>query len=365
MSHKYKTWVEISKKALRNNAEVARRLLMPDTKLLAVVKANAYGHGLVETSNLFSNLTDWFGVDNIDEAVLLRKTGIKMPVLVMGHTSADRFPEAVKHGIRLTIYNSLPSDISPSLTLHLKVDTGMSRQGVTVLDLPNFLKLLPKNANIEGVFTHFADADNLKDGSYTGLQLANFKYALEILEKHHIKPKIIHTSATTGLLTMPETQFNMVRLGIALYGLWPSAEFEKKFKKLNLQPALTWKTRVAQIKNIKKGVSVGYGITEKVKRDSIIGVLPVGYYDGYDRFLSSIGEVLVGGKRCKILGRVSMNLMVADISNVKNPKLWDEVILIGEQDNEHITAEELAEKIGTISYEVVSRINPLLPRVVI
>lgn len=361
----HKTWVEVSKSALGSNTKIIRRLLSEKTKLLAVVKSNAYGHGLAETAKLFCNYdADWLGVDNLDEALLLRQQKIKVPILVMGYTSPERFAEAVKHNLRLTLYNLdfCPPILNTSPLIHLKIDTGMSRQGITLSDLPMFLKNLPRGTNVEGVFTHFANADNLRDRSYPNLQLANFKKAMEIFEKHSIKPAISHASATTGLLTMPEAQFDMVRVGIALYGLWPSVEFAKKFKKLGLEPTLSWKTRVVQIKKIKKNTPVGYGITEKVKKDSTIAVLPAGYYDGYDRGLSSLGEVLIGGKRSKVLGRISMNLMVADVSGVNNPKVWEEVVLIGEQGKETITAEKLANKLGTISYEVVSRINPLLPR---
>ena len=374
----YKTWVEVSKKALLNNVEIVRRLLKPGVKLMAVVKSNAYGHGLLETAKILGSGTTaqrhaplsrsiWLGVDNIDEAILLRISGIKSPVLVMGFTPKERFGEAARHDLRLTLYNKISPGDYAKIKFHLKIDSGMSRQGVTLADLPRFIKTLPRGTNIEGVFTHFANADNLQDRSYPDLQFNNFKKALQILEESGINPTIRHVSATTGLLTMPEAQFDMVRIGLALYGLWPSAEFVKKFNPptggLGLEPTLSWKTRIAQIKKIKKNTPVGYGITERVKKDSTIAVLPVGYYDGYDRGLSSIEEVLISGRRCKVLGRISMNLMVVDVSDVNNPKVWDEVILIGTQGTEQITAEELAGKIGTIGYEVVSRINPLLPRV--
>lgn len=396
MVHNYKTWVEVSKKALLNNAEVVRGLIGPTVRIMAVVKSNAYGHGLVETAKMLTsserfeveprNIPDvqplgvgWLGVDNIDEAILLRENKIKNPILVLGHTPPVRFPEAVKHNLRLTVYNLFP----PSLILntgpltHLKIDTGMSRQGILVPDLPKFLKSIPRWLPIEGVYTHFANADNLKDRSYPNLQLANFKKAIEILKRQKIEPQILHASATTGLLTMPEAHYGMVRVGIGLYGLWPSLKFKNGFKNLKIEPALSWKTRIVQIKKIKKGTPVGYGTTERVKKDTRIAVLPVGYYDGYMRSLSGKSHVLIGGRRCKILGRISMNLMVADISGVQKTMVGDlpsssfgnkklglgEVVLIGTQGHKSVTAEELAEKASTISYEIVSRINPLLPRV--
>jgi len=362
----YKTWVEISGDALKNNILIARKRLMPHTKLLAVIKSNSYGHGLVETAKIFSRYdVDWLGVDNIDDAIILRRSGIKNPILVLGLTSSSRFKEAAKNNLRLTLYNDLKSDLSwKRIPFHIKIDTGMSRQGILISDLARFLKKLPPGINIEGVFTHFANADS-NDRSYPDFQFGSFLRAMEIFKDFGIQPEIYHASATTGFLTMPKAQLDMVRLGVILYGLWPSIPFAEKFKRLGIRNALTWKTRVVQIKNIKQNTPVGYGITEKVKKDTKIAVLPVGYYDGYDRGLSSIGEVLIGGRRCKVLGRISMNLMVVDVSKAKNPKIWDEVVLIGRQGGENITAEELADKIETISYEIVSRINPLLPRIYI
>lgn len=391
----YKTWVEVEKRALQNNAQIVRRLIGPEihpvrgrpvessatatsgwpasngARLMAVVKSNAYGYGLVETAKILAGV-DWFGVDNIDEAILLRKNGIKNPILVLGFTPVDRIKESVNYNdLRFTIYDSeilkqLSKSQKPEVRgqkLHLKIDTGMSRQGVLVNDLPKFLRLLPHDLSLEGVYTHFANADNLKDRSHPNFQLANFKKALEILKRHKIEPQIVHANATTGLLTMPEADHDMVRVGIALYGLWPSAEFKNKFKNLKVKPALSWKTRVVQIKKIKKGTPVGYGITERVKKDTRIAVLPVGYYDGYMRALSGKGHVLIGGKRCKILGRISMNLSVVGVSSCPKVKVGDEVVLIGTQGRERIIAEELAEKADTISYEIASRINPLLPRI--
>lgn len=391
---------------MQNNAQIVRELIKPETRLMAVVKSNAYSHGLVETAKIFANPhlvveplsgsatksecfevepqnipevqplgADWLGVDNIDEAILLRESGIKNPILVLGYTPANRIKNAANYnGLRFTIYDpeilkQLSKSQKPEVRgqrLHLKVDTGMSRQGVLLSDLPKFLTLLRSDLNkllIEGVYTHFANADNLQDRKYPNLQLANFKKAIEILKQRKIEPQIVHASATTGLLTMPEAHYDMVRVGIALYGLWPSGEFREKLKPLKIEPALSWKTRTIQIKKIKKGTSVGYGITERVKKDTRIAVLPVGYYDGYMRALSGKGEVLIGGKRCRILGRISMNLSVVDASNCPKAKISDEVVLIGTQGREKITAEELAEKAGTISYEIVSRINPLLPRI--
>src|SRR3989344_1771486 len=261
-TQQFRTWVEVSESAIRNNVKVVKKLLNPETKLMAVVKSNAYGHGPA-TAGLFSKYgVDWFGVDNIDEAIELRKQGIRKPILVLGYTPLERARDAVFYNVQSTIYDAgwfKSSKLkSKNYKLHLKIDTGMSRQGVLVDDLPKLLRQIPKGLNFE----------------------------------------VIHAAATTGLLTMPESHLDLVRAGVALYGLWPSVEFAKKFQHLNLKPVLSWRTRIVQIKNISRGTPIGYGIAEQVKKKTTIGVLPVGYYDGYSRNLSSLGEVLVNGKRC-------------------------------------------------------------------
>ena len=368
-----KTWVEVSKDALKYNVETIRRLANPTAGgkiVMGVVKSNAYGHGLVETAKLFLKYgADWLGVDNIDEAISLRKAKVNFPILVLGYTPVALFSLAAKYKIKLTLYGEeifkQASKFKKGIDFHLKIDTGMSRQGVLVSDLPIFLSNLKKfpEVKLEGVFTHFANADNLSDPSYPRQQLANFYRALEIIKKIGLTPKIVHAAATTGLFALPEAMFEMVKIGVAFYGLWPSQEFKNRFSSFNLTPALAWKTRIVQIKKIPKNTPVGYGITEKVKKDSTVALLPIGYYDGYFRSLSSVGEVLVSGQRCKVLGRISMNLTVVDINKASGARVGDEAVLIGQMGDEQITAEEIAEKLGTISYEVVARINPLLPRV--
>ena len=366
-----KTWVEVSKDALKYNVETIQRLAQRKT-VMGVVKSNAYGHGLVETAKLFLKYgVDWLGVDNVDEAVLLRKAKVGSPILVLGYTPVALFSLAAKYKIKLTLYGEeifkQASKFKKSIDFHLKIDTGMSRQGVLVSNLPTFLnnfKNFPE-VKVEGVFTHFANADNLSDPSYPRQQLTNFREALEIIKNFGLTPKVVHAAATTGLFALPEAMFDMVRVGVAFYGLWPSQDFQSRFSSFNLKPALNWKTRIIQIKKIPKGTPVGYGITEKVKKDSTVALLPVGYYDGYFRAFSSIGEVLISGQRCKVLGRISMNLTVVDASKVNDVRVGDEVVLIGQMGSEQITAEEVARKLNTISYEVVSRINPLLPRIYI
>lgn len=369
MSSNLKTWVEVSKTALEHNIGVVKNLAKGKI-VMGVVKSNAYGHGLVETAKLFLKYgVDWIGTDSLEEAVILRRANLTAPMLVLGYTPVAKLALAARHNIKLIFYGEeilkTSSWFKGKIDWHLKIDTGMSRQGLRVEDLPALasqLNHLPE-MKMEGVLTHFANADDLPDLIYARRQLAQFHQALAILEQHNLRPKIVHAAATPAFFSLPEAGFDLVRIGIGFYGLWPSAKFQESFKTLGLRPALQWKTRVVQIKKIKKNTPVGYGITERVKKDSTIAVLPVGYYDGYFRGLSSIGRVLINGQSCKILGRVSMNLCVADISRTPETKVWDEVVLIGQSGQESIAAEEIAQKLGTISYEVVSRINPLLPRI--
>jgi len=321
---------------------------------------------------------DWLGVDSIDEAIKIRKAGIKAPILIMGYTLLSRLKDVVKYDFRQVIYNRETVEIlakqaknNKKASIHLKVETGTSRQGLEkeeLLELAKFIKKHPQ-IEIEGIYTHYANIEDTTDHSYARQQLKRFKEAVSLLEKNNIKIPVKHTACSAAVILFPETYFDMVRLGISMYGLWPSKETfvsaQEKKRRMKLEPILTWKTKIAQIKQVRAGTSVSYGLTERVSQDSKIAVLPIGYWDGYDRRLSGIANVLIRGKRCKALGRVCMNMIIADVSHVPNVKLEDEVVLLGKQGQEEITADELAQKIGTINYEVVTRINPLIPRIVV
>lgn len=372
-----KTWVEISKSNLIHNIKEFRRIIGKDVKLMAVVKSNAYGHGLKEVAKIAD--ADAFGVDSIDEALILRKNGVKAPILVLGYTLLGRLEDAVKNKISLTVYNRETikrlGKFDKKVKVHIKAETGTSRQGIGEEEILDFVKYIKEfsNIQIEGISTHFANIEDTTNHTYAAEQLNKFSKIVELLEKNEVKIPIKHTACSAATILFPETHFDMARVGISMYGLWPSKETLVSAlgrTQIVLKPALTWKTIIAQIKKIKKGTPVSYGLTEKTKRDSIVAVIPVGYWDGYDRNLSNIGEVLVKGKRCKILGRICMNMCVVDITdlmigNRHTCSIEDEVVLLGRQGSEEITAEELSGKIGTINYEVVTRINPLIERVVV
>ena len=352
---------------------------------MAVVKANAYGHGLVEVAKIaIESGVLWLGVDSIDEAVELRKTGIDTPILILGYTLLSRLEDVVKYDLRQVVYNretieklkSLASKnketkLFNKIKVHLKVETGTSRQGLEKEELLELAKFIKKHSQIEieGAHTHYANIEDTTDHSYAQQQLQRFKQAVELLEKKGIKIPIKHTACSAAVILFPETYFSLVRVGISMYGLWSSKETfvsaQEKKREIKLEPVLTWKTKVAQIKKIKAGTPISYGLTEKTSQDSKIAVLPVGYWDGYDRKLSGIANVLIKGKRCKMLGRVCMNMIMVDVSHILDIKLEDEVVLLGAQGSEKIIVDELAQKIGTINYEVVTRINPLIPRIVV
>lgn len=373
---KYKTWVEINKKALQNNIQQFQKLIGDKVKLMSVVKANAYGHGLTRVAKIaIGSEVDWLGVDSVDEAIKIRKAEIDAPILILGYTPLLRLKDVVKYDLRQVVYNKETIEefakYNKQVKIHLKVETGTSRQGLEKEELLELAKFIKKHSQleIEGAYTHYANIEDTTDHSYAQQQLQRFKQAVELLEKNGIKIPIKHTACSAAVILFSETYFDMVRLGISMYGLWPSKETlvsaQEKGRKINLESALTWKTKVAQVKKIKAGVPISYGLTEKVSFDSKIAVLPVGYWDGYDRKLSGVANVLIRGKRCKVLGRICMNMIMVDISHILDIKLEDEVVLLGKQGQEEITTDELTQKIGTINYELVTRINPLIPRIVV
>jgi len=372
---KPKTWIEVSRSALRYNAAELRRVIGSRVKLMAVVKSNAYGHGTDEVVRAVGAAADWFGVDSLPEALAVRRAGSKKPVLILGYTRLDQLKEAWRQGFSLTVYNRqtierlarIAAAAKPA-KLHLKIETGTSRQGILPSELAGLARLVARRKNLvlEGVSTHYANIEDTSDPTYALSQLRRFKEALAVLAGLGLQPPLRHTACSAAALLYPETRFDLARTGISLYGLWSSEVTRKSLADagadIDLRPALTWKTVVAQVKELPKGTPVSYGLTERLDKDSTVAVLPVGYWDGFDRRLSSVGEVLIRGRRAKILGRVCMNMCVVDVSGVKGVKPEDEVVLLGRQGRDRISAEEFAGRIHSINYEAVTRINSTLPR---
>lgn len=378
--HEHRTWVEINSRALTNNIEALRSLLSPEARFCAVVKANAYGHGLKEVVGIARNVqVDMFAVDSIDDALLLRESHPSALLLVLGYTMFDRYKDALRQNIHLTLYDKegiehaqrVGSELARPFPIHLKIETGTNRQGVMEQDQEDIIRLLLRSpmVKIEGISTHFANIEDSSNPEYATTQFLRFQETINRFISSGIEPTWKHCACSAAIILYPQTHLNFVRAGISMYGIWSSELVQDAVRSqgfsCDLQPVLSWKSRIAQVKFLPMGAPIGYGLSEVMKRSGRLAVVPVGYWDGYDRRLSGKGEVLIQGTRCKVLGRVCMNMMMVDVSAVPQPQKEDEVILLGTDGRHRISADDLASLCQTISYEIVSRINPLLPRVVV
>lgn len=385
MTPNLKTWVEIERKATLSNVKTFRSILNKKTQLYAVVKSNAYGHGLREFSLIVKDKVDGFCVDSVYEGETLREIGIEKPILVLGPTlSKDEIELAVKNNIEITvstleslkqILNIKNTKARPSF--HIKVDTGMHRQGFFLNDLIGargvigIIKKAGLENNLKGVYTHFASAKDVTYPDYTNRQIEEFKKARAIFERAGFKNILFHASATGGAILYPKAQFDMVRIGIGLYGYWPSKEAETQHslitkRELKLKPVLSWKAKISEIKKLKKGDFVGYNLAKKMQEDTTVGMIPIGYWHGFSRALSHKGQILVKGKKCKIVGLVSMDLIIIECRN-SNTKIGDVATIIGKSGEETLTADDQMNIADTIlyTYEIITTINPLIKRVVV
>ena len=368
-----RTWIEIDTQAIKANSAAFRNLIGPKVKMMAVVKSNAYGHGLVDFSKRAVEYgADWLGVDSITEGLRLRREGITIPILVLGYTLPEMIEQAVEGGISITVSHLSHLDAIEKLNLpkkvniHVKVDTGMYRQGFIETGRDEVLKKLSElkdRVEVQGLFTHFSSAKNPAFPNYTQGQIKKFEEWRKAFLDAGYTP-IIHAAATSGTILFPEAHYDMVRIGIGMYGLWPSAE-TKAFAedRLPLKPVLSWKTVIGETKQLPKGSKISYDGTETLARDSVVAVCPIGYWHGFSRKLSSIGRVLVNGKRAKVLGRVAMDMIVIDLTDCGPVEGGSEVVLIGEQKGEKLTAEDMAYLDETSWYETITRINPLIRKI--
>lgn len=365
-----KKFLEINLENLSQNIRNLKGLLKPETKFMAVVKSNAYGHGLVDVSKAASSSgADWFGVINVAEGMQLRQAGIAKPVLVLAAVNLQEARQAANQGISIPIISLNQAreiaeiGFDKPLKVHLKVDTGLNRLGMEKGEVIEAAKILSSNQNIvlEGVYSHLAAVEE-NNFEFTSLQITEFEIAIKLLTNAGFDHLIKHIAATSAVIILPDSGFDMVRCGIGIYGLWPSEEIKATFNRPDfLRPVLTYMTELVQVKEIKIGEKIGYGCSFEAKEDMEIGILPIGYYEGLDRGLSNIGEVLVKSKRCPIVGRVAMNMCVVDITGI-DAEVGDRVTIIGCDDSEEITADEIAKKINTINYEVVTRIPEHIER---
>ncbi len=369
----YRTWIEIDTKALKANYDQFRSIIKKETKLAAVVKSNAYGHGFIDFSKELEKLgIDVIAVDSVTEALRLRKEGIKTQIVVLGYTLPEKIGEADHDNIAITIsqFETLREikgmDFEKPLKLHIKVDTGMHRQGFLEEDtekLIEALKKLSSKIEVSGLFTHFAAAGAPDQILFTEVQLKRFLIWKEIFIKNGFKP-LVHAGATSAVIAYPESHLDMVRVGMGMYGVWPTTDLMERFSGgVTLSPVLSWKAVVSEVKHIKKGDRVGYDLTEESLRDSIIAVIPIGYWHGFARRLSGKGQVLIRGKKAKVLGRVSMDMIVVDVTDIPNVVVGDVTTLIGKDLGEEVTLESMAALLETSRYEVVTRLNPLIKKV--
>jgi len=367
------SWLEISREALTSNIQTFRRLVGTDVKLGVAVKGNAYGHGLVDSSRVILKAgADYLCVNALYEAEALREAGVKAPILLIGYTPLSDLKRAVDLKCDLTVYNletlQALGRLKNPANCHLKIETGNHRQGVRPEDLPKVLAEFSKHRNLKmaGLSTHFANLEDRINHKYALHQLKEFRKAYRILEESGHAPHYRHCANSAAAILLPEAHFNFVRVGIGAYGLWPSQKTMQAAAHagidIELRPALSWKTVVAQVKEVKVNSLVGYGCTYKMPHTGRIAVLPIGYYDGYVRLLSNKGSVLIRGKRAPVIGRVCMNMIMVDVTHIPGVSLEDEVVLIGTQGKERISAEEMAENSQTINYEVTTRINERIPR---
>ncbi|MES2953308.1 MAG: alanine racemase [Patescibacteria group bacterium] len=368
--HGLRTWIEIDTKALANNYRLFKKHVGKGPLVMAIAKSNAYGHYLVEYAKEMEMLgADWIGVDSLVEGLTLRKEGITVPILVLGYTLPEKFEEAAESDISLAVssFESLSALQKRKLNLkiHIKVDTGMHRQGFLPEQIPKLLREiahLPTSVVLEGVFTHLAAKDPSIMRSNKE-QIRVFETVREQFVAAGHAP-LFHAAATWGTLVYPDAHYDMVRLGIGLFGYFPSGATKREFeKRLPLRPALSWKTVLSEIKQLPEGGGIGYDLTEELPPGAKIGICPIGYWHGYPRALSSVGFVLVCGKRARVLGRVSMDMIAVDLSLVPKAKTGDEVVLIGRQGKETIDALEVASWMGASHYELLTRINPLIKRI--
>jgi Alr-MurF fusion protein len=341
--------------------------------VLVSLKADAYGHGALKVARTaLLNGADMLGVATVSEAIPLREGGINAPILVFGYVPRWQMREAVRLGITVTLYSielaqelaRAALELEKTVKVHVKVDTGMSRLGIRseqldeIIALIREIKALP-GLELEGIFTHFADADS-RDQTYTLRQLERFKGVLRALTEEHLRPPIVHAANSAATISLPPAHFDMVRPGIAIYGLDPSQEVRLP---AGFRPALSFKTQVAQVKTIPAGEGISYGVTYITERPTRIAVLPVGYADGFRRSPRNWGSVLIHGQEAPIVGRVCMDQCMVDVTHIPQTRMGDEVVLIGHQDGATLTAEKIAERLGTINYEVVSEILARVPRV--
>jgi len=359
-------WAEIDLEAIRYNCRQVKGLVKQGTEIMAIIKANGYGHGAQEVAKevLEAGATQ-LGVATQKEALELRKAGIAVPILILGFTPSEDVAVSIKNKLAQTVFSLAQGveiarrakDLGLKAPVHLKIDTGMGRIGFLpdekgLADIVRLLEL--PGLQVEGIYTHLAQADSA-DKSSARRQLARFDEFLAKLKREGRKLPLIHAANSAAVMELPEAHYDLVRPGIMLYGLYPSEEMRRE--RVELRPALSWKTRVVHVKEVPPGTPISYSGTYVTGRTTRVATLPLGYADGFRRLLSNRGQVLIHGQRAPVIGRVCMDQTMVDVTDVGPVAVGDLVTLIGRQEQEEITAEEMAGWVGTINYEIVCGIS--------
>ena len=367
--------------ALGKNVQHLKTVMKPSCRFMAVAKADGYGHGAVRTAQkALESGADWVGVARFHEAIELRNAGIFAPVLVLGYIHPSQAAEASDLDITVTVYDlEMAAQLSRQakifakpLQVHLKVDTGMGRVGMILTEIPTDQDIRKKTVqdirdimrlpglDLQGIYTHFAAADS-RDKTYTRLQIEVFDTLLSDLAKAGIDIELRHAANSAGIIEFPEAHYDMVRAGISLYGLYPSREVDRT--RVTLFPVMTLKSLVTSVRKVPKGFFVSYGMTHETQTGTTLASVPIGYADGFSRLFSSNGQMLVGGRRAPIVGRICMDQTLIDVGHIPGVGIGDEVILMGSQGKETLGADDLADRAGTINYEIVSALTPRVERI--
>ena len=371
MKEYYRVYADIDLDAIYENVKNAKALLKKDTKMMAIVKADGYGHGAVEVARQIDELVDAYGVAILEEGIELRKAGFTKPILILGYTPKPLYPAMIRYDIATAVFTmEMAKEISDTAVamhknanIHIKLDTGMSRIGFAITkESKEIIEQIAKFPGIEikGCFSHFARMDE-KDKTKANEQFAKFTKMVNALEKDGVDLGIRHISNSAGIMEAPEVQMDMVRNGICLYGLYPSEEVQKE--RLPLKPAMELKAYVSYVKTLEPGVEIGYGGTYTTTKKTRVATIPVGYADGYSRCLSGKGSVLIHGKKAPILGRVCMDQFMVDVTDIDNVCVGDRVTLFGQDGDSCITIEEISAMAHSFNYEFVCDIGKRIPRV--
>ena len=369
-------WVEVNLKRLNHNLLEVKRIINSNVRMMAVVKANAYGHGMIKIAQqTVKSGADMLGVARIDEGIKLRKAGIDLPVLIFGFTHQSNALKLMEYDLTQTVFSFQSAKwlseaacaCGKKIKIHLKIDTGMGRIGFWAADIDSIVDELIETANlsgleIEGIYTHFASADG-QNKAYAQEQYNLFLDIFNRLQLKGFQVPIRHAANSAAIIDMPETHMDMVRAGIMIYGLYPSEEVQKE--RVNLKPVMTLKTRVTHLKKVPAGFKVGYGSTYESIKPTVIATVPIGYSNGLNRLLSSNGYMLLRGCKVPIAGRVCMDMTMLDAGAIilEDVRVGDEVVIFGEQGDATIAVDQIAKAINTINYEVVTCISGCLPRI--